>query len=103
MSFYGLIWPFGILVVFYGLSWQNIDLIGLVSFFLAVIDPNPFGLVKKEKGSTVNNKKTHTPCFSTFRFSRISPEPLELQKIYLDLFVSLSKELSAEKRIFQMR
>ena len=27
------------------LLWQNIDLIGLVSSFLAAIDPNSFGLV----------------------------------------------------------
>ena len=32
-------------MVLYGLSLQNIDLIGLVSSFLAVIDPNSFGLV----------------------------------------------------------
>ena len=30
---------------FYGLAWQNIDLIGLVSSFLAVIDPSSFDLV----------------------------------------------------------
>ena len=29
----------------YGLLWQNIDLIRLVSSFLAVIDPNSFDLV----------------------------------------------------------
>ena len=55
MAFYGLIWPCMVLyglvwfyMAFYGLSWQNIDLIGLVSLvssFLAVIDPNSFGLV----------------------------------------------------------
>ena len=52
--------------------------------------------------NTVNNKKTHTPCFSTLRFSRISPEPLELQKIYLHLFILVFEELSAETRIFQI-
>ena len=49
MAIYGLIWLFMVLcgrfIVFNGLLWQNIDLIGLVSFFLAVIDPNSFGLV----------------------------------------------------------
>ena len=47
MAFYGLIWPFmaTYVIVFYGLSWQNIDLSGLVLSFLAVIDPNSFGLV----------------------------------------------------------
>ena len=48
MAFYGLIWSFmvfyGHIIVFYGRSWQNIDLIGLVSSFLAVID-HSFGLV----------------------------------------------------------
>ena len=39
---------YGHFTVFYGLSWQNIDLIGLVSSFLAVIDPNIFGLVKSD-------------------------------------------------------
>ena len=38
-SFYGLLWSF------YGLLWQNIDLLGLESSFLAVIDPNSFGLI----------------------------------------------------------
>ena len=36
---------YGHLIVCYGLSWQNIYSIGLVSYFLAVIDPNAFGLV----------------------------------------------------------
>ena len=50
---------------------------------------------------TVNNKKkTHTPCFSTLSFSRISQEPLELKKIYLHLFMSVFKELSAEHKNF---
>ena len=39
MAFYGHF------IAFYGLLWQNIDLIGLLSSFLAVIDPNSFGLV----------------------------------------------------------
>ena len=42
MVFYGLVclvWPFD------GLLWQNINLIGLESSYLAVIDPNSFGLV----------------------------------------------------------
>ena len=59
MAMYGLSWPcFGRFMVLdgllgpfycrlcvYGLLWENIDLIELVSFFLAVIDPNSFGLV----------------------------------------------------------
>ena len=52
--------------------------------------------------ATVNNKKTRTPCFSTLRFSRISPEPLKLQKIYLHFFISIFKELSAGTQIFQI-
>ena len=39
MAFFGLTWPF------YVLLWQNINLIGLLSSFLAIIDPNSFGLV----------------------------------------------------------
>ena len=39
VAFCGLVWPFC------GLLWQNIDLIGLDSYFLAVIDPNSFGHV----------------------------------------------------------
>ena len=31
--------------MFYGLLWQNIDLIVFVSSLLAVIDPNSFGLI----------------------------------------------------------
>ena len=49
MAIYGLLWSYmafyGHITVFNGLSWQNIDLIGLVSSFLKVIDPNSFGLV----------------------------------------------------------
>ena len=59
MNYCGLVWPFmvlhdlfwhymvlnGLFADFYGLLWQNIDLIGLESSFLAVIDPNSFGLV----------------------------------------------------------
>ena len=56
-----------------------------------------------EKVFTVNNKKTRTPCFSTLRFSRISPEPLKLKKIYLHFFISAFKELSAGTEIFQVR
>ena len=52
---------------------------------------------------TVNSKKTRTPCFSTLRFSRISPEPLDLQKIYLHMFISIFEELSVGTRIFQIR
>ena len=33
LAFYGLVWPF---------FWQNIDLIGLISSYLAVIDSNAF-------------------------------------------------------------
>ena len=52
---------------------------------------------------TVDNKKTRTPCFPTLRFSRISPEPLKLQKIYLHFCTSVFKELSAGTEIFQIR
>ena len=48
-TLHGLVWSFmvfyGHFIVFYSLSWQNVDLIGLVLSFLAVIDPNSFGLV----------------------------------------------------------
>ena len=54
-------------------------------------------------GYTVDNKKRRTPCFSTLRLSRISPEPLKLQKIYLHFFMSVFKELSAGTEIFQIR
>ena len=36
--------------------------------------------IRSQYHTTVNNKKTHPPCFSTFRFSLISPGPLELKK-----------------------
>ena len=36
---------YGDFIVFYGLLWQNIDLIVFVSSLLAVIDPNSFGLI----------------------------------------------------------
>ena len=34
---------------FYGLIWQNIDLEGLLSSYLVVIDPNSCGLVMSRK------------------------------------------------------
>ena len=42
--------------IIYGLSWQNIDLIGHVSSFLAVIDPNSFGLVSSSLYMSYLNK-----------------------------------------------
>ena len=42
---------------------------------------------------TVNNKKTHTPCFSTLSF--FAYKPLQLQKIHLHLFILVLEELSA--------
>ena len=42
----GIVWPFVAFLwshmAFYGLLWQNIV------FFLAVIDPNSFGLIRKQ-------------------------------------------------------
>ena len=35
-------------------------------------------------------KKTRTPCFSTLHFSRISPEPLKLQKIYFQMAIEIA-------------
>ena len=49
---------------------------------------------------TVSNKKNTLSCFLYSCFSRISPEPLELQKSYLHLFASLSNELSDLKKAF---
>ena len=52
MFLYGLLWScmafYGHITVFHGLSWQNVDLIGLVSSCLAVIDPILFGLVTND-------------------------------------------------------
>ena len=48
LTYSGIVWPF---VFFYGLLWQNIDLTGLTLPFLAVIDPNSFGLVLHVIGS----------------------------------------------------
>ena len=47
-TYCGLVWPWsfnGLAWLFVSLLWQNIDLIGLESSFLTVIDPNSFGLV----------------------------------------------------------
>ena len=48
-------------------------------------------------------KKHVAPVFQPYIFSRISPEPLDLQKIYLHFFISIFEELSAGTRIFQIR
>ena len=47
--------------------------------------------------------KNTSSWFWNLCFSGISTEPLELQKIYFYLFASLSKELSDEKKSFQIR
>ena len=57
MVLYDLVWYFiilyGLIMVLYGLFYslirQNIDLIGIESSFLVVIDPNSFGLVFHRK------------------------------------------------------
>ena len=46
---------------------------------------------------TVNNKNTQTPCFSTLRFSCISPEPIDLQKLYLHFFISIFESSPLEQ------
>ena len=46
--------------------------------------------------------KIHIYLFFKYFFWRISPEPLELQKIFLLLFASLSEELSDEKIVFEV-
>ena len=46
MAFYGLLWPFMLLCGF--------DIIGLVLSFLAVIDPNSFGLVFRITTTTMS-------------------------------------------------
>ena len=46
MAFYGFVWPFMVLCCFYGILWPTIDLNGLESSFLAVIDPNSFVLLE---------------------------------------------------------
>ena len=51
----------------------------------------------KSEHDTVNNKKTHPPCFSIFRFSRIYPDPLDLQKIFLHPFL---KRFQLEQEFF---
>ena len=43
-------------------------------------------------------KKTHLADFETCVFLRISPEPIELQNIFLHLFTSLSEQLSDKKK-----
>ena len=63
--------------------------------------PSGFFHVKTIQESIVSNKKNTSSWFWNLCFSRISPEPLELQQNYLNLFASLSKELSDEATIFQ--
>ena len=56
---------------------------------------------RKHKKSTVNNKKTRTPCFSTLRFPIYLRNRLSYKKsIYI---LSVFKELSAGTEIFQIR
>ena len=50
-----------------------------------------------------DSQKYESSCLSSDRFWCISPEPFELQKIFLPLLASLFEELSDRKRIFQIR
>ena len=50
-----------------------------------------------------DSQKHESSCLLGDRFFCISPEPLELQKIYLHLFTLIFEELSAGIRIFQIR
>ena len=64
MVSYGLLMVLnGLFMAFY-LLWQNIVLIGLASSFLAVIDPNSFGLVnlnfEKSSYATVASPSKYT-------------------------------------------
>ena len=49
VAVYGRVWPFmavyGLVWSFYGLKWHFVVFIGRILSFLAVIDPNSFGLV----------------------------------------------------------
>ena len=42
MALHGLVWPF------YGLKWPFVVFCGRISYFLAVIDPNSFGLAYRK-------------------------------------------------------
>ena len=47
-------------------------------------------------------QKHESSCLLSDRFWCISPEPFELQKIFLPLLASLFEELSGKKEIFQI-
>ena len=49
-----------------------------------------------------DSQKHESSCLLSDRFWCISPEPFELQKIFLPLLASLFEELSDRKRIFQI-
>ena len=59
-SFSSILWS---LWAFNGLLWQYIDFIGLVSSFLAVLDPDPFDLVKKEAVLDANKLRDNKAQF----------------------------------------
>ena len=48
-----------------------------------------------------DSQKHEFSCLLRDRFCCICPEPLELQKFYSHLFISVFKELSTETRFFQ--
>ena len=50
-----------------------------------------------------DSQQHESSCLLSDSFWCISPEPLDVQKIYLHLFVSVFEELLAETRIFQIR
>ena len=50
-----------------------------IFFLILAINKNSYKIFENFIGSTVKNKKEHTPVFQP----SVSPEPLEPQKIYL--------------------
>ena len=50
-----------------------------------------------------DSQQHESSCLLSDCFPCISPEPLELKKSYLHFFASLSKELSDERIVFQIR
>ena len=99
MVFYGLFMVlYDLFIVIYGLLWQVFYLIGLVLFFLVVIDPNSFGLVffrlivlQLDKNRSRQVQRRRNLVYFIISFQKYFSKYKEQIKIWLLQILKLSK------------
>ena len=67
MNYFGLVWPF---------MWHFMVLYGRISYFLAVIDPNSFGLVHSK--NSISGEGRQPQCFVDLHQRQLDRATMEL-------------------------